>query len=217
MNGKKYPDWMPDNKNVRFSYDHAKKNGIKVTPISDKNLEEIKAVTKELLSWDYYYDRKRFKTIRDRNLSNNPSLRKRLERKLPKELGNYGGAYQLVKGVEETLSFSLADVRILFEKHEAVSDTDLYTYDMIADNLLKHVNALISTSVEAANNAYIKLAEKNRIQTRDKLSNKDKAKKLLPEYLKKHEGNRNYKNLAYSEIAEVLGVSVRTVQRYLNK
>ncbi|ODC00600.1 hypothetical protein A3197_09785 [Candidatus Thiodiazotropha endoloripes] len=216
-NRKDYPAWMSEKKNVQFLYERSKQNGVKASPITGESLEEIKKACKEILSWDYSYDRRRFKAIRKRKIENNPQHKESLETSLGKEQPDYGGTHQINKGIDETISIALAELRVLLENQKTATKDELTDFDVIAENLLKHVSAHVSAAVEMANNDLTKLAEKNRKQSAEKIKNSERAKKIFPSVLDKHKDKRNRLNLAYTEIAEELGVSVRTVQNYLKK
>ncbi|MFC1337201.1 MAG: hypothetical protein G8D81_14045 [gamma proteobacterium symbiont of Clathrolucina costata] len=205
---------MSEKKTVQFLYDHSRRNGVKASPTTNENLEEIKEACKDILSWDYSYDRRRFKAIRKRKIDKNPQYKESLEKSLDKEQPDYGGAYQINKGVEETICFALAEFRVLLENQETTSKDDLSIYDVIAENLLKEVSVQVSASVEVANEAKTKFVERNRSQSADKRLKAEMAIKMWPDVLAKYEGK---KNQAYFEIAEILGVSDRTVRNYLKK
>ncbi|RLW53909.1 MAG: hypothetical protein B6D76_09455 [gamma proteobacterium symbiont of Stewartia floridana] len=211
---KKYPAWMEGKRVVQNLYDHSKRNGVKASPITGESLEEIKQACKEILSWDYSYDRRRFKAIRKRKIENNPLHNESLEKGLDKEQSDYGGAHQINKGVDETICIALAEFRVLLENQDTTSKEDLNVYDTIAENLLKQVSAQVSASVVVANEAKTKFAGRNRSQSADKRHKAEIAIKMWPGVLAKYEGK---KSQAYSEIAEILGVSDRTVRNYLKK
>ncbi|MCG8092875.1 MAG: sigma-70 region 4 domain-containing protein [Candidatus Thiodiazotropha endolucinida] len=209
-----YPEWMLEKKTVQFLYDQSKRDGVKASPITDENLEEIKKACKEILSWDYSYDRRRFKAIRKRSIDNNPQHKESLEKSLDKEQPDYGGAHQINKGIDETICIALAELRVLLENQDTTSKVDLNVYDTIAGNLLQQVSAQVSASVVVANEAKTKFAGRNRSQSADKRHKAEIAIKMWPGVLAKYEGK---KSQAYSEIAEILGVSDRTVRNYLKK
>ncbi|MET0000044.1 MAG: hypothetical protein ABW125_11655 [Candidatus Thiodiazotropha lotti] len=213
-NRKDYPAWMSEKKNVQFLYERSKLNGVKVSTITGESLEEIKKACKEILSWDYSYDRRRFKAIRKRNIDNNPQYKESLEKSLDKEQSDYGGAHQINKSVDETICIALAELRVLLENQDTTSKEDLNVYDTIAENLLKQVSAQVSASVVVASEAKTKFAGRNRSQSADKRHKAEIAIKMWPRVLAKYEGK---KSQAYSEIAEILGVSDRTVRNYLKK
>lgn len=214
---KNYPAWMSEKKTVQFLYDHSKRNGVKASPITNEILEEIKKACKDILSWDYSYDRRRFKAIRKRKIDNNPQYKGSLEKSLNKEQPDYGGTYQINKGVDETICIALAELRVLLENQKTVTKEELNDFDVITDNLLKKVSAHVSAAVEIANGDLIKFAKKNRKQSAKKHANSERAKEMLPEILNKHKDKRNAHHLAYTEIAEALGVCDRTIRNYLKK